>query len=350
MGDSSSITCVEAVLQRAESAITMKMKHVPSLDFEFSAVGFGCWAAGGSSVWNGADDDITRRTLQRAADLGINFFDVAPVYGFGHAEVMLGQALSSRRHTVIIATKCGLRWDDQHTIVNNLRPASIRQEIDDSLRRLQTDYIDIYQMHWPDPAVPVGESMQALLDLQTAGKIRHIGVSNFSRKLVDEARRFGPIVAHQALYNLLEHNPTHYHNIPLDYRTQAEILPDCVEHGMAFFPYSPLFQGLLTNQFKAANQFDANDVRSANPKLNGDLFQLYYQIRAELLAFASQIGKSLAQVAINWLIDQSAVTSVICGAQTVEQVEDNATSALWTLTPEMRADIEHILSKYFDIL
>ena len=329
--------------RETESAAIMKMKKVDALDFELSAVGFGCWAAGGSIVWNDADDDSTIRAIQRAVDLGINFFDVAPVYGFGHAERMLGRALGSRRQQVIIASKCGLRWDDTHTIVNNLRPESIMQEIDDSLRRLQTDYIDIYQMHWPDPATPIAESMQVLVQLQAAGKIRHIGVSNFSRALTDEARAYGAIVSHQGLYNLLEHNPTQYHSIPLPYRTKDEILPYCLEHGMAFFPYSPLFQGLLTNEFKAKNQFDSQDVRSANPKLNGDLFELYYRIRAELLAFADQIGTPLAQVAINWLVDQPAVTSVICGAQTVAQVEENVGSASWTLTPEMRAEIERIL-------
>ncbi|MBN8593008.1 MAG: aldo/keto reductase [Anaerolineae bacterium] len=328
----------------------MKMKLVPALGLELSAVGFGCWAAGGSIVWNGADDAMTIRTIQRGMDLGINFFDVAPVYGFGHAEITLGRALGNRRSQVIIGSKCGLRWDDAHTIVNNLRPESIRQEIDESLRRLQTDYIDIYQMHWPDPATPIGESMGALRELQAAGKIRHIGVSNFSRELADEARGYGAIVSHQGLYNLLEHNPTHYHNIPLTYRTKDEILPHCQELGLAFFPYSPLFQGLLTEQFKATNQFDSQDVRSANPKLNGALFQVYYAIRAELLAFAQRIGKTLAQVAINWLIDQPAVTSVICGAQTLAQVEENAASASWSFTSEMRAELEQILQAHADVV
>jgi len=322
------------------------MKQVPALDVALSAVGFGCWAAGGSIVWNGADDDVTIRTIQRGMDLGINFFDVAPVYGFGHAETTLGRALGNRRSQVVIGSKCGLRWDDAHTIVNNLRPESIRQEIDESLRRLQTDYIDIYQMHWPDPATPIGESMGALLELQAAGKIRHIGVSNFSRTLADEARRYGAIVSHQGLYNLLEHNPTHYHSIPLAYRTKDEILPHCQEHGLAFFPYSPLFQGLLTEQFKAENQFDSRDVRSANPKLNGSLFQVYYAIRAEVMDFARRIGKPLSQVAINWLIDQPAVTSVICGAQTIAQVEENAASATWSMTPAMRAELEQILQAH----
>ena len=328
----------------------MKMKKVRALGFELSAVGFGCWAAGGTIVWNNANDDSTIRAIQRGIELGINFFDVAPVYGFGHAETILGQALGVRRHQVIIATKCGLRWDDSRTIVNNLRPESIMQEIEDSLRRLQTDYIDLYQMHWPDPATPIGETMEALLQIQASGKIRNIGVSNFSRALADEARTYGQIVSHQGIYNMLEHNPTHYHNNPLTYRVKSEILPHCLEHGMAFFPYSPLLQGLLTDHFKVENQFDAKDVRATNPKLNGEKFKLYYQIRAELLAFSADIGKPLAQVAINWLIDQTAVTSVICGAQTTAQVEENAASASWTLTPAMSAEIERILQPYNDVL
>jgi len=328
----------------------MKMKTVAALDFELSAVGFGCWAAGGSAIWNGTEDAETIRTIQRAVDLGINLFDVAPVYGFGHAELMLGRALDGRRSEVIIATKCGLRWDDAGTIVNDLRPERIRQEIEDSLRRLNTDYVDIYQMHWPDPATPVADSMQTLMALRDEGKIRHIGVSNFSRALTDEARKYGSIVSHQGLYNMLERDPSQYHGIPLTYRTEAEILPDCVEHGLAFFPYSPLFQGLLTDHFRADQHFDGQDVRSANPKLNPPLLHSFYEIREKLLNFAREIDKPLSQVAINWLIAQPAVTSVICGAQTIAHVEENAASASWELTPSMLAEIESILQPYHDLL
>jgi aryl-alcohol dehydrogenase-like predicted oxidoreductase len=328
----------------------MKMKTVPTLDFALSAVGFGCWAAGGNSVWSGSEDDEIVRTIQRGIDLGINFFDVAPVYGFGHAERVLGRALAGKRQQVIIATKCGLRWDESGTIVNDLRPARIEQEIHESLQRLNTDYIDIYQMHWPDPQTPIAESMNALLKLQAAGYIRHIGVSNFSTAQTDEARHHGAIVSHQGLYNLLERNPSQYHGIPLVYRTEAEILPYCRAHGMAFFPYSPLFQGLLTNDFKAQGQFDSRDVRSANPKLNPPLFQSYDKIRSELLAFAEEIGKPLSQIAINWLIEQPAVTSVICGAQTVAHIEENAASVSWTLTADMLAEIDRILQPYHDLI
>lgn len=328
----------------------MISKQVDALPFPLSAVGFGCWAAGGTIVWNGADDDETIRTLQRAVDLGITLFDVAPVYGFGHAETMLGRALKGRRDRVIIASKCGLKWDDAGVIVNDLSAVRIRQEIDDSLRRLQTDYIDIYQMHWPDPATPIADSMAVLLELQRAGKIRHIGLSNFSAAQAAEARRYGAIVSHQGLYNLLERDPSHYHSIALAYRTEAEILPDCRAHGMAFFPYSPLFQGLLTDHFAPQGQFDRGDVRSANPKLNGEAFQRYYQIRLELARFAQQIGRPLSQIAINWLIAQPAVTSVICGAQTVAQVEENAASASWSLTAEQLAEIERIVAPYHHLL
>ncbi|MCB9450497.1 MAG: aldo/keto reductase [Anaerolineaceae bacterium] len=326
----------------------MKTKSVDALNFTFSAVGFGCWAAGGGAIWNGTEDAASIQTIQRAVELGVNFFDVAPVYGFGHAETILGQALGRQRQDVIIATKCGLVWDDQGNITNDLKPATIEREIEDSLRRLNTDYVDIYQIHWPDPATPIQATMETLNKLKTAGKIRHIGVSNFSTRLMDEARQYSKIVSHQGLYNLLERNPTQYHNIPLDYRTEQDVFPYCRQHGMAFFPYSPLFQGLLTDHFKPQNQFDTNDVRSANPKLNGKRFETYYQIRGELFAFAMEIGKPLSQVAINWLIHQDAITSVICGAQTIAHVEENVASASWDFTPDMLAEVERILRPYHD--
>lgn len=326
----------------------MKTKTVACVDIEFSAVGFGCWAAGGSAVWNGSDDDSSIRAIHRAVDLGVTFFDVAPVYGFGHAERILGRALRGKRDRVVIASKCGLKWDANGVIVNDLSPARIMQEIDDSLARLDTDYIDIYQIHWPDPATPIEDTMAALNTLKQAGKIRHIGVSNFSTQRMDQTRQYGEIISHQGLYNLLERNPTHYHNIPLEYRTEAEVLPYCTQHGMAFFPYSPLFQGLLTDSFKRSGQFDSHDVRSANPKLSGASFETYFAIRQQLVQFAAAIGKPLSQVAINWLIHQDAVTSVICGAQTPAHIEENAASVTWDLTPDMLAEIDRILAPYHD--
>ncbi len=325
----------------------MKTKRVAALpDLEFSAIGFGCWGISGGDVWNDTTDENSIRAVQKAVELGVNFFDVAPVYGLGHAEEVLGQALKGRRQEVLIASKCGLVWDDQKNVTNNLTAASINSEIEDSLRRLQTDYIDIYQIHWPDPETPIEETMEALAKLKTSGKIRHIGVTNFSLDLANQAMAVAPIVSHQGLYNMLERNPTSYHNIPLTYRVEDEIFPHCREHGLAFFPYSPLFQGLLTGKFQATNNFDEQDVRSANPNLVGDKFRQYFEIAERLNAFAQEIGKPLNQVALNWLINQEAVTSIISGAQTVEHVEQNVGSVTWVLTEDMMQQIAGIISPY----
>ena len=220
----------------------METKRVRAMDETFSVVGYGCWGISGGDVWNKTTDRDSIRAVQAAVDHGVTFFDVAPVYGFGHAETILGQALGGRREDVLIATKCGLVWDDQGRITNDLSADNIFHEIDQSLRRLGVDYVDIYQMHWPDPATPIEESMDALLRIKDSGKIRHIGVSNFPVALTEEARRLGEIVSYQGLYNMLERNPESYHNIPLEYQTEKEVLSYCREQGLAFFPYSPLFR------------------------------------------------------------------------------------------------------------
>jgi len=322
----------------------MKTKTVAVMDEIFSAVGFGCWAIGGD--WNNTTDPSSIEAIQKAIDLGVNFFDVAPVYGFGHAEEVLGKALEGRRHKVLIGSKCGLLWDAQRNVTNNLTAKSILQEIDDSLRRLNTDYIDIYQLHWPDPDTPIEETMETLNALKEAGKIRHIGVSNFSVDLTKQAMQAGTVVSHQGLYNMLERNPESYHQLPLTYQTQKEILPLCQKHGMAFFPYSPLFQGLLTGAFKARENFDDTDMRASNPKLTGGRFQTYFEMVEKLKDFAGEIGKPLSQIAINWLIKQDAVTSIICGAQAIQHVEENVGSVEWDLSDDMLTRIEKILAPY----
>jgi len=313
----------------------------------FSVVGFGCWATGGADIWNGSTDDDSVATIRAALELGITFFDVAPVYGYGHAEEVLGRALRGHRDEVILASKCGLRWEPGETATrNDLSPASIRWEIEGSLRRLGTDHIDLYQMHWPDPATPVEESMATLVDLQRQGKIRHIGVSNFSAALTERAAAVAPVASYQGLYNMLEHNPTSYHNIPLEYRTRREILPLVEREGMAFLPYSPLFQGLLTDAFKRDGNFDEHDARAANPKLGGEAFAAYFEIAQELREVAVQSGHPLSQLAINWLVAQDAVTSVIAGGQRPAQVVENAGAATWTLTHDVAQRVEEILAPH----
>ncbi|MCP4167876.1 MAG: aldo/keto reductase [Chloroflexi bacterium] len=319
----------------------MQIKKVSRIDEPFSVVGFGCWASGGE--WNDTNDLDSMKAMQRAVDLGVNFFDVAPVYGLGHAEEVLGEALKGRRQQVMIGSKCGLLWDDRGRISNNLTAESMHVEIDDSLRRFQTDYIDLYQLHWPDLDTPIEETISALEQIRHMGKIRYYGVSNFSLSLTFKAMELGHVASYQGLYNMLERNPDSYHSIPLDYRTEREILPLCEDYGLAFLPYSPLFQGLLADSFQASDNFDEHDIRSNNPKLRGELFQNYFEKRKRLDSFAQQIGKPLHQVAINWLIAHPAVTSIICGAQTAEQVQQNIESVSWQLSEDMLTEIDTIL-------
>lgn len=326
----------------------MRTKQVPAIKEPLSVIGLGCWAIGGSKVWNGSDDAHSASTIARALDLGVNFFDVAPVYGFGHAETVLGRALkdSGRRQDVLVATKCGLLWDDEYRIVRNLRPESIRGEIDASLRRLQTDYVDFYQLHWPDSNTPLEDTLGELEKLKHSGKIRYLGLTNFSRPQIAQALSLTDVASCQGLYNLFERNPQSYHSIPLEYRTEREVLPLCRERGLAFLPYSPLFQGLLTGAFDSDTVFDKSDVRSQNPKLNGARFRQRIAAAGELRELAESAGHPLSHLALAWLIRNEAVTSIIAGAQNVDHVEENAAAAAWDPGEALFSEVERILEKH----
>lgn len=324
----------------------MLKRRIGTTELEASVIGYGCWVISGSDFWTGTGDESSIKAVQTAYDMGINFFDVAPVYGFGHAEELLGKALKGKREKVIIASKCGLVWDDQKRITNLLSKRSILKEIDDSLRRLGTDYIDIYQMHWPDYNTPIEETMDALNQIKKEGKIRFIGASNFPIKLLNEARKYGEIVSHQCLYNMIDRNADFYHNIPLYYKTEEEIIPDCKENKTAFIPYSPLCQGLLSGTFKPGENFDEKDVRNANPELKGERLARNLQIVEELKKVAERIGKPLSQIALNWLIKNETVTTIIAGATKTAHIKDNVESAAWELDDETYKEINSILDKY----
>lgn len=293
-------------------------------DIQASALGFGCWAMGGT--WNNVSDKESLEAVRAAVDHGINFFDVAPVYGLGHAETVLGNALQGiDRSKIIIASKCGLVWDSNKQVKNDLSAASLIQEVEESLTRLKTDYIDLYQVHWPDPNTQIAETAEALAELKRQGKIRHIGVSNYSLDMTREMMSGVEVATFQGLYNLLEQNPTHYHNIPLQYRTRSEVLPFCKENDMKYLPYSPLMQGLLTGTLKRSGNWDENDDRHNNPRLNGDAFKPYFNCVQELNKLAQDAGIPLLHLAIHWLVNQEEVGPVIAGAHTVEQVKNNVT-------------------------
>ena len=325
----------------------MQYKTVAAMpDIRFSAIGFGSWSLGSGSGWSGSSNADSIATVHRAMDCGITFFDTAPVYGFGGSETLLGEALQGRRDEITLASKCGLLWDQTRTTRRDLSAAAVRKDVETSLQRLKTDHLDLLQLHWPDHDTPLEETAGALEDLLKTGKVRYLGVTNFS--VADTARlaEMVPISAYQGLYNALERNPDSYHNIELEYRTEDEILPMCLEKGLAFLPYSPLFQGLLTDDFPTTEGFAADDVRAANPKLNGENLALHRKAREELKAVADRAGLSLTHLALSWLSNNPAITSIICGAQRPSQIEDNAAAGDIVLTEAVREDIAAVLDRF----
>ncbi|MBE7727558.1 MAG: aldo/keto reductase [Enterocloster citroniae] len=326
----------------------MKYKKVPRIKEELSMIGIGCWNFGGD--WDSSDDRQAERIVDTAIDCGVNLFDVAPVYGWFHAEEVLGSALSGgKRNQVLIASKCGLTWDGNHVTQNNLTKKNLLKEIDGSLGRLKTDYIDIYQLHWPDPRTPIEETADALKEIQKSGKIRYVGLSNFSQK--DAAAFMSMIEIHsqQGLYNMLERNTGSYHNIPLEYKTEKEMLQTVRREGQAFFPYSPLFQGLLAGELNKKDNFSSRDIRNENPKLSGRLFLRYYACYEQLQKLADEAGHPMYEIAMNWLRQKPEVTAIIAGVSSPEQIRKNLNCLTWEIDDGLMDRINAVIKDFEDI-
>lgn len=327
----------------------MVYKKVKRIAEEISAIGIGCWNMGGD--WDSSEENTSIRMIHAAIDRGINFFDVAPVYGWGVSERILGKALKEDglRNKVLIASKGGLLWNEKHQTQNNLSRDSLLKEIDDTLARLQTDHVDIYQMHWPDPNVPLEETAEALNIMKKAGKIRYVGLSNFSQADVEQMMEYISVDCQQGLYNMLERNPGSYHGIPLEYRTEKEVFPNVRKYGQAFLPYSPLFQGLLAGRFLDGLTISARDIRNENPKLTGEVFKVYQDGARKLKAYADEIERPMNEMALNWLRQKEEITSIIGGASSVEQLEKNLRCISWDLTGEELEAIGKILEPFKDM-
>lgn len=326
----------------------MIFKKVKRVEVEISAIGIGCWNFGGD--WDKGNDNKAETIVHAAIDGGINLFDVAPVYGWFHAEKVLGNALKGGlRQKVLIASKCGLRWGNDHVTINDLSRDNILQEIDSSLERLQTDYIDIYQLHWPDPSTPIEETAQVLAEIKKAGKIRHIGLSNFAQEDVETFMKLVDIDAQQGLYNMLERNTDSYHNIPLQYRTEKEMLPTVRKYGQAFLPYSPLFQGLLAGAFNKGLPFSSKDIRNQNPKFSDENFGKYHEASIKLQGIADDMGRPLVQMALNWLRQIPEVTSIINGVSSLRQLESNIASTHWDIAPEYMNKINEVIAPFENV-
>ncbi len=322
----------------------MIYKKVKMIEEPISVIGIGCWNFGGD--WDSSDDEKSVSIVHAAIESGINLFDVAPVYGWTHAERVLGKALKGKRQQVLIASKCGLVWNEKHETRNDLSKANILREIDESLGRLNTDYIDIYQMHWPDHETPIEKTVEALSIIKQAGKIRYVGLSNFSQGEVEVFMSMIEVNEQQALYNMLERNTGSYHGIPLEYRTEEEVLPLVKKYGQAFLPYSPFFQGLLTGKFSREKKFSKKDIRNENPKFSGEAFLEYLECYEKLDAFAKEMGRPVNEIALNWLRQKQEVTSIIGGVSSISQLNKNIDSISWDIRDDEMEKIEEIIAPF----
>ncbi|HEV3396281.1 MAG TPA: aldo/keto reductase [Xanthobacteraceae bacterium] len=300
--------------------------------FKISRIALGTWAMGGW-MWGGTNEDESIRTIHAALDRGINLIDTAPVYGFGRSEEVVGRALAQdgRRRQAVIATKVGLAWTDGKPYRNAGRSRIVR-EVDDSLRRLQTDVIDIYQVHWPDPATPIEETAEAMAALYRAGKIRAIGVSNFSPADMDAFRAVAPLHTAQPPYNLFERG------------SENSVLPYARDKGLTTLVYGSLCRGLLSGRMNAGTGFTGDDLRRNDPKFQLPRFRQYIAAVERLDRFAqANYGKRVIHLALRWLLDRPGVGVALWGARRPDQLAPAADVMGWRIDAGAMREIDRIL-------
>ena len=304
----------------------METRKIGSLNA--SVVGLGCNNFG----WN-IDEAATKQVVDAALEAGVNFFDTADIYGGTKSEEFLGRVLQGRRDRVVLASKFGIRIDDARP--GGARPEYIQRAVEDSLRRLQTDHLDLYQLHRPDDSTPIADTLGALNALVQAGKVREIGCSNFSAAQLQEAQAAAAggarFVSVQNEYSLLDRTP------------EAEVLPQCEKLGIGFLPYFPLASGLLTGKYRQGQPLPQGTRISPGSGFAKLLTDKNLSVVESLITFAEKRGHTILELAFSWLIRQPAVASVIAGATSAAQIQSNAAAASWHLSSEDLAEIETLL-------
>ena len=310
----------------------METLHIEGIATPVSRVGLGTWAIGGW-MWGGTDDTQSIATIRAAIDAGINLIDTAPVYGFGHSEEVVGEALEGRRDKAVIATKAGLDWPNG-SVRRNATALRIRTEVEESLRRLRTDRIDIYQIHWPDPLVPHDETAAQLERLRREGKILAVGVSNYSPSQMESFSRKVPLGAVQPPYNLFERS------------IENDVLPYARQHGLTVLAYGALCRGLLSGRMRADTVFPGDDLRSSDPKFRQPRFGQYLAAVDALERFARERhGKSVLALAIRWILDQGP-TVALWGARRPDQLAGVDAAFGWKLSDDDLRDIDALLAQH----
>lgn len=318
----------------------MRYRELGKSGISASVVAFGAWAIGGWN-WGGTEDDKGISAIHAALDHGINFIDTAPMYGMGHSEEVVGRALRGRRDKVVLATKCGMVWDgtergdfrfatDEHGVREDgpikvykyLGADSIRKEVESSLKRLGTDYIDLYQTHWQDSTTPISETMGVLMDLKREGKIRAIGCSNASPAHMEAYAANGQLDVDQELYSML------------DREHETDNLPWCREHGTAFLAYSPLGQGLLTGAIGAERVFGPGDMRRTKPRFSVENRMRITSMLQQFNALTEKYACTTGQLVLAWTLEQPGCTHVLAGARDEAQILENLRGGEIILAPE----------------
>ena len=314
----------------------MQTRQLGNSDVRVTPIIFGAWAIGGW-MWGGNEEKDSLDAIRASVDAGVNTIDTAAIYGMGHSEELVGKAIAGIRDKVVIATKCGMRWNSEEgsdpwpqkdvqgrdlIIRKNARPDSIAYECEQSLKRLRIDVIDLYQIHWPDVSTPVEESIRAMVKLKEQGKIRAIGVSNYDVKWMTGATAAGPIASLQPPYSLIQR------------KIEAEILPFCREHNVGVIVYSPLERGLLTGKVSADREFPAGDHRAKHKYFTVENRKRVLAALEKVRPIAEGHGASLAQLAINWTAHQPGITAALVGARNAGQATHNAGALNFTLTAD----------------
>lgn len=314
----------------------MRKKTLGNTNLELTTVGLGTWAIGGpwQFGWGPQDDNESIAAIHEALDKGINWIDTAPIYGCGHSEQVIGRALKQTSNKPLIATKYGLLWNENREKLNCLDRQSIIAECEASLKRLSTETIDLYQMHWANPDEQIEEAWSAMEELAQAGKIRYAGVSNCTASQMDRLRAIYPIASQQPPYNMLNRT------------VEDELLEYCKQNNIGIVVYSPMEKGILTGKFTAEKiaQLPDDDVRHKDPQYAAPLLSKNIKLVEDLTQIAKRNNKSMAQLAIAWVLRQPEVTAAIVGARKPGQITETAKAGDWILADEDIKEIEELLT------
>jgi aryl-alcohol dehydrogenase-like predicted oxidoreductase len=322
----------------------MEYRQLGKSNLKVSSIIFGAWAIGGW-MWGGSEENEAIGAIQASIDGGATSIDTAPVYGYGRSEEIVGKAIKGRRDKVQLLTKYGLRWDatdgvhffswsdenGEKNIYQNARKKSIIAECENSLRRLQTDYIDLYQCHWRDNSTPIEETMEAMNHLIKEGKIKAAGVSNFTVADIEKANSICPIASDQPPYSMIVRD------------IESDVLPYCRSRNIGVIVYSPLQRGLLTGKFKPDAKFKPGDHRASEAHFQPENIKRVNAFLDKLKPIATAHGATLGQLVLAWTIAQPGITSAIAGARNAEQGRENIKAATIKLSPEELKQIYHHL-------